>query len=165
MGCPFSDLWIEGCCHSLNSFPDSKVHGANMGTTWVLSTPDGPHVGPMNLAIRVVLPVSTFHIPTLLILWRLSGCLLAGSLGISSPRHCFVMTHMGFVMFVYKYYCLFHTLKLELCRLVPELIIIWHNSPFGMPRPCPTKDKYICHDSHQISWHFHPRKQIPWHFA
>ena len=33
--------------------PDSKVHGANMGPTWVLSAPDGPHVGPMNLAIRV----------------------------------------------------------------------------------------------------------------
>ena len=32
--------------------PDSKVHGANMGTTWVLSAPDGPHVGPINLAIR-----------------------------------------------------------------------------------------------------------------
>ena len=32
--------------------PDSKVHGANMGSTWVLSAPDGPHVGPMNLAIR-----------------------------------------------------------------------------------------------------------------
>ena len=24
-----------------------------MGSTWVLSAPDGPHVGPMNLAIRV----------------------------------------------------------------------------------------------------------------
>ena len=24
-----------------------------MGPTWVLSAPDGPHVGPMNLAIRV----------------------------------------------------------------------------------------------------------------
>ena len=34
------------------SVPDSKVHGANMGPTWVLSAPDGPHVGPMNLAIR-----------------------------------------------------------------------------------------------------------------
>ena len=32
--------------------PDNKVHGANMGPTWVLSAPDGPHVGPMNLAIR-----------------------------------------------------------------------------------------------------------------
>ena len=36
----------------MNSIPDNKVHGANMGPTWVLSAPDGPHVGPMNLAIR-----------------------------------------------------------------------------------------------------------------
>ena len=35
-----------------NEDPDSKVHGANMGPTWVLSAPDGPHVGPKNLAIR-----------------------------------------------------------------------------------------------------------------
>ena len=34
------------------STPDNKVHGANMGPTWVLSAPDGPLVGPMNLAIR-----------------------------------------------------------------------------------------------------------------
>ena len=33
--------------------PDSSVHGANMGPIWVLSAPDGPHVGPMNLAIWV----------------------------------------------------------------------------------------------------------------
>ena len=30
---------------------DSKVHGANIGSTWVLSAPDGLHVAPMNLAI------------------------------------------------------------------------------------------------------------------
>ena len=34
-------------------YPDSKVHETNMGPTQVLSAPDGPHVGPMNLAIRV----------------------------------------------------------------------------------------------------------------
>ena len=33
--------------------PDSTVHGANMGPTWVLSAPDGPHVGPMDLVIWV----------------------------------------------------------------------------------------------------------------
>ena len=31
--------------------PDSKFHRANMGPTWVLSSPGGPHVGPMNLAV------------------------------------------------------------------------------------------------------------------
>ena len=35
-----------------HSNPDSKVHGANMGPTWVLSSPGGPHVGPMKIAIR-----------------------------------------------------------------------------------------------------------------
>ena len=31
--------------------PDIKVHGANMGPNWILSAPDGPHVGPINLVI------------------------------------------------------------------------------------------------------------------
>ena len=35
-----------------DDIPDSKVHGANMGPTWILSAPGGYHVGPMNLAIR-----------------------------------------------------------------------------------------------------------------
>ena len=40
-------IWTKQYC-----LPDSNVHGANMGPTWVLSASDGPHVGPMNLAIR-----------------------------------------------------------------------------------------------------------------
>ena len=40
-------------------YPDSKVHGANMGPTWVLSAPDGPHVGPVNLAISLYIKIST----------------------------------------------------------------------------------------------------------
>ena len=43
----------KGALCIFDNFQDSKVHGANMGPTWVLSAPDGPHVGPMNLAIRV----------------------------------------------------------------------------------------------------------------
>ena len=39
----------------LANIPDNKVHGANMGPTWVLSAPDGPHVGPINLPIRDML--------------------------------------------------------------------------------------------------------------
>ena len=35
-------------------YPDNKVHGANMEPTWVLSAPDGPHVGPMSLDIREI---------------------------------------------------------------------------------------------------------------
>ena len=39
---------------TLRAIPDNKVHGTNTGPTWVLSAPDGPHVGPMSLAIRDV---------------------------------------------------------------------------------------------------------------
>ena len=34
--------------------PDSKFHGANMGSTWGRQDPDGPHVGPMDFAIWTV---------------------------------------------------------------------------------------------------------------
>ena len=34
----------------------STVHEAYMGPTWVLSAPDGPHVGPINLAMRGYIP-------------------------------------------------------------------------------------------------------------
>ena len=33
----------------VSTTPDNKVHGANMGPTWVLSSPDGPHVGTWSL--------------------------------------------------------------------------------------------------------------------
>ena len=42
-------------CHYFDCCPDNKVRGANMGPTLVLSAPDGPHVGPINLAVRVAL--------------------------------------------------------------------------------------------------------------
>ena len=37
------------------NFPDSKVHGANMGPIWGRQDPGGPHVGPMNFAIWVIM--------------------------------------------------------------------------------------------------------------
>ena len=35
-------------------YPDSKVHGANMGPIWGRQDPGGPHGDLMNLAIWVV---------------------------------------------------------------------------------------------------------------
>ena len=40
---------------SCNDYPDSKVHGANMGPIWGRQDPGGPHVGPMNFAIWVTI--------------------------------------------------------------------------------------------------------------
>ena len=53
-----------------------KVHGANMGPTWVLSAPDRPHVGPMNLAIRAL--------ESLFITWIAVHCFT----GVFCTMHC-----------------------------------------------------------------------------
>ena len=45
-------MWYILSTHFTRMIPDSKVHVAKMGPTWVLSTPGGPHVGPVILAIR-----------------------------------------------------------------------------------------------------------------
>ena len=34
-----------------NVYPDSKVHGANMGSIWGRQDPGAPHVGPINIVI------------------------------------------------------------------------------------------------------------------
>ena len=36
------------------SFPDSMIHGSNMGPIWGRQDPGGSHVGPMNFAIWVI---------------------------------------------------------------------------------------------------------------
>ena len=54
----------ENIFPNFDTAQDSKVHGANMGPTWVLSAPDGPHVGPMNLAIgriSISVPLAPTH--------------------------------------------------------------------------------------------------------
>ena len=38
------------------TYSDSKVHGANMWPIWGRQGPGGPHVGPMNFTISVVIP-------------------------------------------------------------------------------------------------------------
>ena len=44
--------------NDVRKYPDSKVHGANMGPIWGRQDPGGPHVGPMNFAIWVGLSKS-----------------------------------------------------------------------------------------------------------
>ena len=51
--CVMSQVNKSRKCGCFVIYPDSKVHGANTGPTWVLMAPDGPHFGPMNFAIRV----------------------------------------------------------------------------------------------------------------
>ena len=44
--------------NGVQTVPDSKVYGANIGPTWGRQYPGGPHVGPMNLAIWGILNTS-----------------------------------------------------------------------------------------------------------
>ena len=51
-GCESSVLILVMLCpESIQHLPDSKVHGANMGSIWGRQDPGGPHVGPINFAI------------------------------------------------------------------------------------------------------------------
>ena len=45
-------------------YPDSKVHGANMGPIWGRQDPSGPHVGPMNFAIWVAICEFKLELPS-----------------------------------------------------------------------------------------------------
>ena len=40
--------------HEMSAYPDSKVHGANMGPIWGRQDPGEPHVGPMIVSIWVI---------------------------------------------------------------------------------------------------------------
>ena len=64
-------------CHG--SVTESKVHGANMGPTWVMSTPDGHRIGPMNLAIRVSLNLELFIFG--------AQCLLSSNCRFANSKH------------------------------------------------------------------------------
>ena len=44
-----SSMWDRQVLDFLGEGFQITVHGANMGPTWVLSAPDGPHVGPLTL--------------------------------------------------------------------------------------------------------------------
>ena len=54
--CPIT-IWpsyvIHVSEHIRITFPDSKIHLANIGPTWVLLAPRGPHVGHMDFAVWI----------------------------------------------------------------------------------------------------------------
>ena len=50
---PMLAPWTLLLGFSIHGYPDSKVHGANIGPIWGRQDPDGPHVGPMHFVIWV----------------------------------------------------------------------------------------------------------------
>ena len=95
--------------------PDSKVHGTNMGPTWVLSAPDGPHVGPMKLAIR---EVPLFHQPQIKKLDALKheSLFMAWSFGNALLMHWRYHSH-GLSHWIYDY----HKTSNISCTKIPNL--------------------------------------------
>ena len=70
--------WMKTCMSEHMITQIVNVHGAIMAPTWVLSAPDGPHFGPMNLAMRR-------HCHNMMTSWRwhpfwITGPLCRGSL-------------------------------------------------------------------------------------
>ena len=66
--CPIEQQQIIELKVHNGHIPDSKVHEAYMEPTWGQQDPGGPHVGPMNLAIRdtldwkITLPSLLLHV-------------------------------------------------------------------------------------------------------
>ena len=70
-------LWVGGLFLGYGHlYPDSKVHGANMGPTWGRQDPGRPHVGPMNFAIWVAMRMG----PLILLIGATSGDWIVPSL-------------------------------------------------------------------------------------
>ena len=56
--------WYGNFSTSLAMIPDSKVHGANMGSIRGRQDPGGPHVGPMDFASWDGSPPVTVSFPS-----------------------------------------------------------------------------------------------------
>ena len=92
---------------SISGYPDSKVHGANMGPIWALSAPDGPHVGLMKLAIRVSTFVCTVNVIT--------NDLLVDKLTMKLKEKAFLFSFFAVCVFVSKQVIWWHVIISPLC--------------------------------------------------
>ena len=118
-------IWIRYTCYHhdvwgslLHTSPDSKIHGANMGPTWVLSAPVGPHVSPMNLAIREVCPA----------LWLAQLCWYHGKQILRSWTIC--------VSEVWNVFCEIRARFLSLTRSKLRLCSANHRAGYFSNRAC-----------------------------
>ena len=64
-----ANYWV----HSVDTIPDRKVHGANMGPIWGRQDPGGAHVGPMNFAIWVFMLRHTASFENRQLTWHMYG--------------------------------------------------------------------------------------------
>ena len=72
--------------------PDNKVHEAGMGPTWGRQDPGGPHVGPMNFAIRAGINL-TIAVQAMLIAFYVHRITILLTSSIRLPW-CYVQNHL-----------------------------------------------------------------------
>ena len=71
-----------------HSFPDSKFHKANMGPIWGRQDPDGPHVGPLNVAMWVTSYSARAKYNTISEIIRSASTSQQGYISATQERHC-----------------------------------------------------------------------------
>ena len=117
-------MWSAKCCPFhlglivLNT-PDSKVHVANMGPIWVLSVSDGPHVGPMNLAIR-----DNTGLANLCYNWFTCWSGSCFGQAVSSP-HSFDSASLGWCLAWWRIYWCYVSMKTRSLPLPPPTMQCW----------------------------------------
>ena len=129
-------------------FPDTKVHGANVGLIWGWQDPGGPHVGPMNFVIWVKSPLvlssffntvsagttvlaNTWDIDDLqirtvlrrkfmIISWQVNALIIIGNLWVDSKVTDFLHKGSGMWNIV-----VFFVISLNSLNKTAELFMIW----------------------------------------
>ena len=107
----------------LFNVPDNNVHGANTGPTWILLAPDGPHVGPINLAIG-----GHFHLCYIVCcIWQLNRLTRdVPSTPWNSYEICTRLTHwpLGYFNKILKIICEL-ILVIDGCDISSEIALRW----------------------------------------
>ena len=102
----FEALIWRASHYILNLIPQiARLMGANMGPTWVLSAPDGPHVGPINLAIRGTSSS-----------WELTGDILALGLWSTCIKPSWVPSHYQSLLYTNHDLFSFHWCLFKYCN-------------------------------------------------
>ena len=123
------------CWHSgqLYDYPDSKVHGANMGPIWGRQNPGGPHIGPMLSGYPVSVIMSCLNRRLLISIWE-KIILLCKILSYhASSRLVYCFNEYGKKMGQITYFAMNVIIKYEELYMDPidicncYLVSVWHH--------------------------------------
>ena len=111
-----------------------------MGPTWVLTAPDGPHVGPMNLAIRGVynlLPCIIFQTFKIM-----QGPCRYGRVFLSEMQQC----KRNNLLIILKYVSIINQIQRNFCFAFILILMKWSLQHFAQERKAVVACAKICSD-------------------